>query len=91
MEDEADPDAEEAAHEDPDGLGRGFGRTVGQNRVLLRRLIIPFPQSEGVMSGASKRVRKTKRESSAEPANERAARANQRTDERVGQYLRLDS
>ena len=56
--------------------------------------IIPFPTSEAVSKvseRASEQVSVAEGASSPEKANEWAVRANERTDERVAQYLRPNS
>ena len=64
-----------------------------QNRKKHRKnshLIIHFPTSEGVFKWSSAAERASKA-SSAEQANKWAVRANEQADERVAQYLQLDS
>ena len=70
-------------------------RTMGQNQGILRHGIIHFPTSEGV-SKVSEREnewaqRRAREASSPKKANEWAVQANERADERVAQYLRLNS
>ena len=69
-------------------------RTVGQKQVGLRHRIIHFPTSSGVSERVNEQVSVVERASEAsrvEQANEWVVRANEQTDKRVAQYLRLDS
>ena len=59
----------------------------GTKPVHFETLKIHFPTSEGVSEVSA--AEGASEASSPEQANERAVRANERTDERVAQYLRL--
>ena len=77
-------------------LWRCISRTMVQNgnKSKNSHLIIHFPTSLRMSEWASKwvsAVKRTSKVSSAEQANEWAVRANERTDERVTQYLRPES
>ena len=67
--------------------------TIVQNSLNVRQPIIHFPTSWRFCEQANTWVQQTaqKEASSAEQANAWVVRANERTDERVSRYLRLDT